>query len=99
MIKSSSNASNRFPWGLILSLALNIFISNLEEVKTISDKSSQMTTRKAMNNEAGRQLQITHLEIQTIDQFHRIKVSTDGNNDEGLCLLGRLHPLQVGEAL
>lgn len=53
MIKLSSNASNRLPWGLILSLALHIFISNLEEVKTASDKSSQMTTRKVVNNEAG----------------------------------------------
>lgn len=43
--------------GLILSLALNIFTSNLEEVKTISDKSSQMTLGKVMNNEAGRQMQ------------------------------------------
>lgn len=57
MIKESSNASNRLPWGLLLSLALNIFISNLEEVKTICDKTSQTTTGKVMNNEASTQMQ------------------------------------------
>jgi len=49
--------SSRLPWGLILSHALYILISNLEEVKTISHKSSQMTTGKVMNNEADRKMQ------------------------------------------
>lgn len=87
MIKLSSTAFSRLMWGLICSLAANIFVRRKSK---LSDKSSQMTSGEVRNNEAQQMQPSTRYTSGNKDWRPVLQAKNvyEGRCDGGLWLLG-----------